>query len=727
MRIENEAETNGLRFSIHPDGERTLLGRVVAHYRVLAKLGGGNMGVVYRAEDLQLQRTVALKFLPADLTSQPDARRRFLNEARAASALDHPNICTIHEIGESVDKQIFMAMACYEGETLKSKICRGPLGAEEVRQAGIQLARGLAKAHVAGIIHRDIKPANVFITNDGLVKILDFGVAKLVGTGTVARDGAFMGTIHYMSPEQITFEAVDYRSDIWSFGVLMYEMITGKLPFPGHYPNAVIHSILNEDPTPPRSILDSVPNYLAGIIMRCLEKDRGSRYAGVADIEKELQNSQLLPSPSTRATRSIAVLPFANMSADPDQEYFCDGMAEEIMNSLANVSGLRVVARTSAFSFKGKNCDVREIGHRLGVESLLEGGVRKVGNRLRITAQLIDTRDGHQSWSGLYDRDEADLFAIQEEIALNIVKALRVTLRPENGKHFRQPATANIQAYDFYLRGREYFYQLTRRGLDFARRMFAKAAAIDSGFALAYAGAADSCSFLCMWFERSPEMLQEADLMSLKAIELGPDLAEAHASRGLALSINQLFDEAAVEFERAIALNPRLYEAFYFYARDASAQGRMERAAELYRKAHEVRPEEFQSLFLCSQALRSLDRQEEAEEIALYGIEAAERHLDLYPEDTRAMYLGAAAMIIYGQKERGLRWAQTAATLDPERDGMLYQLACIHSLAGEADKAVEYLEDWEQEGALPRNWLENDCDLDNCRTHPRFIALMDRL
>ena len=299
MRYEKEAGTNGPRFSLQPEGERTLLGRTISHYRILDKLGGGNMGVVYRAEDIMLKRTVALKFLPPDLTREPDARRRFLREARAASTLDHPNACTIHEIAESEDDQIFMAMSCYEGETLKGKIQRGPLGAEEVRKIGIHVTRGLANAHDAGIIHRDIKPANIFITNDGLAKILDFGIAKLVNMGSVTLNKEFIGTVHYMSPEQINGTTVDLRSDIWSFGVLMYEMITGRLPFAGHYPSAVIYSILNEEPPEPRTILNDIPEYLERMMMRCLQKNPADRYENATAIEDELAN------PSWNSARSL--------------------------------------------------------------------------------------------------------------------------------------------------------------------------------------------------------------------------------------------------------------------------------------------------------------------------------------------------------------------------------------------------------------------------------------
>jgi tetratricopeptide (TPR) repeat protein len=330
-------------------------------------------------------------------------------------------------------------------------------------------------------------------------------------------------------------------------------------------------------------------------------------------------------------------------------------------------------------------------------------------------------------WSGRYDREMQDIFAIQDEVARDIANVFQWTLGPARERVSHNPTTSNVQAYDYYLRGRKYFYQLTRRGLEFARQMFESASELDSSYALAYAGIADSCSFLSMWFDRSLELLETADAASRKALALAPELAQAHASRGLALSLNRKYDEAEREFELAIHQDPKLFEAHYFYARDSVAQGKLEKAARLFKRASEIRPEDYQTPLLLSQVYRGLGMTAEAEVAGRKGIEIAAQHLELNPEDTRALYLGAAALVIYGDSERGLEWAQRAATLDPEEQGMLYQLACIYSLAGEVEDAITYLERWEEKGALPKEWLDNDPDLDRLRDHPRFRALRSKL
>jgi len=716
----------GDRAATAASGWEGLLGSTISHYRILARLGGGGMGVVYRAEDLELGRPVALKFLPPELTRDAEARQRFVGEARTASSLDHPNICTVHEIGRTEDGKIFIAMPCYEGETLKAKLARGPLDPDRAETIALGIARGLIKAHAEGIVHRDIKPANVFITNDDQVKILDFGLAKLMSESTENED-TLIGTVGYLAPEQVGRQPVDHRCDVWAFGVVLYEMLTGRRPFTGHQPGAVFYAIVHDAPPPLAALAEGVPAHLEAIVAAALAKDPHERPASMQEIADQLQATERIAAGAVPAHRVVAVLPFRNASPEPQQEYFCDGMAEEIINGLSALENLRVVARSSSFAFKGKDVDVREVGRRLRADALVEGCVQKVGNRLRITVQLVDARRGVQIWSGRYDRELEDIFAVQEEISRQIVRALQVSMQPDEIKLTLRKATEDVQAYDFYLRGREYLYQLTRRSLEFARQMFARAAEIDPHCALAYAGAADACSFLCMWFDRSAELLAEADAMSRHAVEMDPELAEGHAARGLALSLNRDHAAAAAAFERAAALDPGLFEAYYFHARDATARGDQEAAAALFRRASEVRAEDYQSVFLCAQALRGLGRHGDAAAMAARGIEKAEHHLDLFPEDTRALYLGSAALIILGQVERGLQWAQQAAELDPEEDGMLYQLACIYALAGRPDQAIDYLETWEQRGALPREWLENDSDLDTLRELPRFRALMARL
>jgi tetratricopeptide (TPR) repeat protein len=319
-----------------------------------------------------------------------------------------------------------------------------------------------------------------------------------------------------------------------------------------------------------------------------------------------------------------------------------------------------------------------------------------------------------------------DVFVIQDEIAQHIVQVLRFALGPRELNISLKPTTDDVQAYDYYLRGRKFFYQLTRRSLEFARQMFVKASQIDPSYALAYAGIADCCSFMCMWFQRGEDYLRQADTASLRALELAPDLAEAHASRGLALSLNRKYEASAAQFEIAIQQDPRLFEAYYFYARDSVAQGKLEQAARLFQRASDVRPEDYQSLLLLSQTYRGLGRGEEARAAALRGIEVAARHLELDPEDTRALYLGAAAKVVYGQREEGLEWAERAAKLDPEESGMLYQMACIYALAGESTRAIDCLEEWERKGAVLKEWLLNDSDLDSLRSHPRFQTLVGR-
>jgi adenylate cyclase len=424
---------------------------------------------------------------------------------------------------------------------------------------------------------------------------------------------------------------------------------------------------------------------------------------------------------------SIAVLPFINMSADKEQEYFCDGISEDILNDLTGLEDLHVVARTSSFAFKDKNLDIREIGMKLEADTIVEGSVRKAGNRLRITAQLINVADGYHLWSERYDRELDDVFAIQEEIAKNIVRALKIKLSQRERRALGKVKTQDVQAYDFYLRGREFFHQGTCKNIKYASEMFTRAIKKDQDYALAHAGLADCHSFLFRYVEKKQENIERSLAASKRAIELDPELAEAHAARGLAVSLNMQYDEAEQEFERAIKLNPKLYEAYYFYARTCMPQGKIEKAALLLEKAGEVRPEDYQATVFLVSAYKQLNLHAEAESATHRAIELIEKRLLLNPDDTRALSLGGTILIRLGEMEKAINWGKRACAIDPDESIVQYNMACIYSLAGKIEPALDCFEIAVQLGFASREWAENDIDLDPIRNQPRFQKALKKL
>jgi TolB-like protein/Flp pilus assembly protein TadD len=420
----------------------------------------------------------------------------------------------------------------------------------------------------------------------------------------------------------------------------------------------------------------------------------------------------------------VAILAFADMSAEKDQEHFCDGISEEITANLSRVRDLRVVARTSAFAFKGRCEDVRTIGRSLGASAVLEGSVRKSGNQLRITAQLTSAEDGCHLWSARYDRELKDVFAIQDEIARNIATALKIALSPGETDAARCVPTTDLQAYDYYLRGRQFFFQYKRRGVEFALRMFSQAIELDPRFARAYAGIAECCAFLYLYAGSHDSHRQQADSASRTAVELDPESAEGHVSRGVAMSLKEAHGEADREFEIAVSLDPNLFDAYYFHARTAFVQGRLEKAIELYEKASQVNPHDYQAPLLVAQIYADLGRHAEAEAARLRGLQAAEARLKLFPDDARALYMGANGLVALGRLEQGLEWAGQALTMDPGEPMVLYNVACIQSLAGRVEDAVDCLERAVATGLTQKSWLDHDSNLDPLRQHPRFQALM---
>jgi TolB-like protein/Flp pilus assembly protein TadD len=446
------------------------------------------------------------------------------------------------------------------------------------------------------------------------------------------------------------------------------------------------------------------------------------------DLRNELQALLREADPGGAAEApSVAVLPFSDLSPDGDQQHFCDGIAEEIINALTRIENLRVAPRTTSFRFRGTEMDGRELGDRIGVGHLLSGSVRKAGDRLRVNVELIGTTDGQRLWAERYDRELKDVFAIQDEIAQRTADALEVALSPRERRAIKHVATTNVQAYDYYLRGRSYFYQYRRRGIEFALQMFSRAIELDPSYASAYAGIADCCSFLFMNVDRKESNRVRADAASRKALALDPELAEAHTARGVALSLGGRHDAAEQSFETALRLNPKLFDGHYFYARDCFVQGKTEKAIRLYEQASRVRPDDYQSPLLVAQIYEDLGRADEARASRLRGVRAAEERLDLNPDDLRALYMGANGLVALGECELGLAWARRAYELEPDEPMLLYNLGCIYALAGEADEALGCLERALDRGFAHRGWIEKDSNLDSLRDDPRFVELTRRL
>ena len=732
-----------------------MIGATISHYKILEKLGEGGMGVVYKAQDTKLDRLVALKFLPTQLTRDEEAKERFIHEAKAASSLDHPNICTVYEIGEADERQLFIAMACYEGETLKKSIEGGPMKIEHATEIAIQVAQGLQKAHEKGIVHRDIKPANIIVTGDGMVKILDFGLAKLAGQAKLTKTGSTVGTAAYMSPEQARGLDVDHRTDIWSLGVVLYEMLTGKLPFRGEHEAALLYSIVHEEPQAISVVRADIPPDVVSIITKMLQKEPGERFQHMQELLSRLDTiNKQNETKGGKALPSIAVLPFVNMSPDPENEYFSDGLSEEIINALSKLEGLHVTARTSAFRFRGKDLDMREIGKQLNVSTVLEGSVRKAGNRLRITAQLINVSDGYHLWSEKYDRELKDVFAIQDEISLAIVDKLKVRLLGEDQARLAKRYTDNFEVYDLYLKGRYYLNKLTEEGIKKSLDCFQQAIQKDPRYALAYGGVA-GVYFVLAVVEQLPssETMPRAKSELLKALELDDSLAEVHAWLGeLYLQHEWDWTSAERELKRAIELKPNSPEGHQFYADYLISTGSMEEALAEVERARVLDPlstipntmlawqlfasRRFdQAIEYCRKMLetepsfllqihlwRSLHQKNMLNEALVeckklftlfVSREVAEAMEHSYPESgyKGAMYAGAQTLM----EQSRLRYVSP------------YTIATLFAQAEEDDQTLQWLEKAYEARDQRVYSMGIDPGWDRVRSSPRFIALLEKV
>jgi serine/threonine-protein kinase len=788
-----------------------MIGQTISHYRIVEQLGAGGMGVVFKAQDSRLERAVALKFLPDKLAQEPQALERFRREARAASALNHPGICTIYDVGEQ-DGRAFIAMEFIDGETLRSHIHGKALPVDELLELGIEIADALEAAHTEGIIHRDIKPTNIFVTRRGRAKVLDFGLAKFVPKGVATADadsggepqdstsvvGIISGTPAYMSPEQVRGDGLDTRTDIFSLGLLLYEMATGRQAFSGSTGGLIIEAVLTRLPAPVRSINPAIPARLEEIINQALHKDRDQRYQQAADLRAELQRmkqevasgasaadsgsvsaatssttrvplagKQRSPASTGDTTKlrqervakkidSIAVLPFENATRDPEHEYLSDGIAASLINSLATVPKLRVMAQSTVFRFKGREIDPQAVGRDLNVRAVLTGRLMQSGGSLRIGAELVDVATGTQLWGAQYDRKPGDIFAIQDEISNEISGKLKLQLTRAQEKRLAKRHTEDPEAYRIYLMGRHHWNRWTEEGFYKAIEYFQQAVEKDPGYALAYAGLAD-CYVLLGWNSYLPpkDVFPKGKAAALKALQFDPDLGEAHAPLAAVLWLHDWdWREADKEFQRSLELNPTYPTANHWHAEFVMTMGRHAEAIARMKKSQTLDPLSLIINVAIGWAYYMARRYDESLEQLLQTVELDSNYPMTYwilgllyrttgrydlaiTEGEKGVNLSGGSPLMraalahsYGKAGRAreaLQILDDLSKLAHNKYVAPHFFAGIHIGLGENDRAIEYLENSYAERSHWLLYLHMDPGMDELRNDPRFQDLLRRV
>ena len=689
-------------------------------YKIRSSIGAGGMGEVFLAEDPQLERSVALKILPAEFAENDDRVRRFILESKAVSSLNHPIILTIYEIGTTENAR-YIASEYIKGETLRDRLKAKNLSVSDALDIAAQVASALEAAHASGIIHRDIKPENIMLRADRLVKVLDFGLAKLAQdksedvdaeadtrVQTTTRAGMILGTAAYMSPEQARGRDIDARTDLWSLGVVLYEMLTGRHPFTGETISDLLAAILLKEPENLREYNREISTELEEALLKTLKKNREERYQTARDLLDDLTQLKkkmefiielnrstssgelaLSDAKSTKsdASLSIAVLPFANMSNDAENEFFCDGLAEELLNSLSKIERLKVAARTSAFSFKGKNVNVDEIGRALKVVNVLEGSVRKSGNRLRINVQLINAANGFHLWAERYDREMQDIFDVQDEIALAIVDSLKVKLLGEKKYAVLKHHTDNTEAYELYLKGRYYHNKYTEEGRKIAIEFYEKAITLEPEYASPYAGIAMSLGISVYFGFRSPqETISRWRANADRALELDPDLVEAHISHANSrFFIERHWAQAEAGFKRAIELNPNSADAHCWYGVFLVTQKDFRQSLIESRRAIELDPLSLLTNIFAGWIYLFSGRPMDASA-------QVKKMIEIEPRYYAAYWLQGSIHLAAGMFEEAVESCEKAVLLGKTQLNLSY-LGCAYALSGRTDKALRALDE----------------------------------